>query len=117
MGWLQWIICFSIHSFVQAQTRLLKAVSKPKDPSGDERRAYFEVPAREHWALPGNPGVSMLGVGRINSVAVVIWKHSLLFLLQKSTGCYDRMQYSFACPWSIKWVMYLFGEKEKSNIV
>lgn len=66
------MICLSIHNFVQAQTRLLKAISKPKVPSEDERRAYFEIPAKEHWALPGSPGVSMLGVGRINSGAVVV---------------------------------------------
>lgn len=66
------MICLPIHNFVQAQTRLLKAISKPKDPSEDERRACFEIPAKEHWALPGNPGVSMPGMGRINSVAVVV---------------------------------------------
>lgn len=62
----------------------------------------MEMLNREHCSLSGSPCSSVVGVGRMNSVAVVVGKQALLFPLQKSTSYYDRTQFSFACPLSIK---------------
>lgn len=120
--WVAVIIWGALREWTLKREGSGRQLSPPSLPSSSMPWLYYNTnrdfwklkTALEQWALLGSPGSSVVGMGRISSVDVLIWKHALLFPWQKSTSCCDRRQFPFGCPWNITWVMYLFGGRKKS---